>query len=329
MAKEIIWGIIGCGDVTELKSGPAFNKIEGSKLLAVMRRDAAKAKDYAKRHQVPIWTNQADELINNKDINAIYIATPPGTHADYALKAMRAGKPVYVEKPMAASYAQCIEMDKVSKETNQPLFVAYYRRTLPGFLKLKELIEKGEIGKIVYTNIRLIRPALDKEKNSDTFWRLQPEQSGGGIFFDLASHQLDFLDFLFGPVKTIHGIAANRAGYYKVEDTVSASFEFGNGIVGNGLWSFVCSNDANEDILEIVGTEGKLSISCFNVTPVKLFKQGKITEFTYTNPENIQYNLIKQVVETLQGLNTCVSMAESAARTNWAMEEAVKAYYNL
>jgi len=140
--KTLRWGIIGCGDVTELKSGPAFSKVEGSELQVVMRRDLIMVQDYAKRHQVPQWTVNADSLINNKDVDAIYVATPPGVHAEYAIKAMKAGKPVYVEKPMAATYAQCQEMLKVSNETGVPLFVAYYRRTLPGFLKVKELIEQ-------------------------------------------------------------------------------------------------------------------------------------------------------------------------------------------
>src|SRR4051812_958457 len=99
--KKINWGIIGCGDVTELKSGPAFNKVTNSSLIAVMRRNAAKAKDYALRHNVPKWHNDANKLINDLEVNAIYIATPPSSHEAYALAAINAGKPVYVEKPMA------------------------------------------------------------------------------------------------------------------------------------------------------------------------------------------------------------------------------------
>jgi predicted dehydrogenase len=80
--EEIRWGIIGCGDVTEIKSGPAFNKVANSKLVAVMRRDSAKAADYAKRHHVPKWYDDASKLINDPEVNAIYIATPPLQH-DY------------------------------------------------------------------------------------------------------------------------------------------------------------------------------------------------------------------------------------------------------
>ena len=157
--KQINWGIIGCGAVTELKSGPAFNKVEGSKLVAVMRRNGELARDYARRHKVDKWYNQADDLIGDDQVNAVYVATPPSSHALYAIKAMKAGKPVYVEKPMAATHQQCIEMLEVSKDTGIPIFVAYYRRTLPGFLKVKSLIEEGAIGKPLFANMMLVRPA--------------------------------------------------------------------------------------------------------------------------------------------------------------------------
>nr|WP_319398376.1 Gfo/Idh/MocA family oxidoreductase [uncultured Carboxylicivirga sp.] len=319
--KKIHWGIIGCGDVTELKSGPAFSKVDGSDLHMVMRRDLLLVQDYAQRHNVPEWTVNADDLINNKKVNAIYVATPPGVHADYAIKAMKAGKPVYVEKPMAATYQQCKEMIKVSEETGVPLFVAYYRRTLPGFLKVKELIDGGEIGKPLYVNIRLTRPALNIElQGGDSFWRLDKDKAGGGIFFDLASHQLDFMDYLFGPIVEATGLTANRGGYYTVEDTVSASFRFENGVLGNGLWSFVTNDHVDEDMMEIVGVEGKIVFSGFQHHPIILYKSGEEIEYPYLNPENIQYNLIKQVVEQLQGKGQCVSTGITAARTNKIMQ---------
>lgn len=319
--KTIRWGIIGCGDVTELKSGPAFNKVEGSVLQSVMRRNLLLLQDYARRHKVPQWTVNADALINNKDVDAIYIATPPGSHAEYAIKAMMAGKPVYVEKPMAANYQHCLDMVKVSKENAVPLFVAYYRRTLPGFLKVKELVEENAIGKPLYVNMRLTRPANKQEiEGGDNLWRLNKDKAGGGIFYDLASHQLDFLDFLFGPIIEAKGISGNRGGLYSIEDTVSASFKHANGVIGNGLWSFVAGSDAKEDTIEVIGSEGKIVFSAFDHTPIWMYKKGKAYEFPYLNPENIQYNLIKQVVEELQGIGTCVSTGESGARTNKVME---------
>lgn len=328
MAKQINWGIIGCGNVTEKKSGPAFNKVENSQLVAVMRRRSEFARDYAYRHKVARWYNLADELINDPEVNAVYIATPPSSHAEYAIQAMRAGKAVYVEKPMAATLEQCEAMNRVSRETNMPLFVAYYRRTLPGFLKVKELIDEERIGRVLYVNMRLVRPATIYESNRiDPPWRVIPEIAGGGLFFDLASHQLDYLDFLFGPVKSVQGLAVNRGLMYQAEDTVGASFIFNNGVLGNGLWSFVTPEGVEEDVMEIVGTHGRIEFSCFQHTPVYLFEKDKLTEFPNLNPENIQYNLIKQVVESLQGNGACVSTGESAIRTNKIMHQIVSQYY--
>ncbi|MFW5754537.1 MAG: Gfo/Idh/MocA family protein [Marinilabiliaceae bacterium] len=324
MSETINWGIIGCGNVTEHKSGPAFNKVEGSRLVAVMRRDANLAEDYARRHKVPKWYSKGDDLINDKDVNAVYVATPPGYHPEYAIKAMKAGKPVYVEKPMAATYAQCHEMLKVSEETGMPLFVAYYRRTLPGFNKVKTLIEDGSIGKPLAVNIMLVRPASEDEANrQDPPWRVQPGLSGGGIFYDLASHQLDYLDYLFGPVQQVWGQSRNFGGFYEAEDTVVAAMEFENGVLGSGTWSFVSDEASKRDVMEIIGTQGRIEFSTFGHEPVLLFREREFLEFPYINPDNIQYNLISNVVKSIRGEETPVSTGESAARTNLVMEKIV------
>jgi predicted dehydrogenase len=325
---EVNWGIIGCGNVTELKSGPAFNKVEHSRIVAVMRRNAALAEDYAKRHGVPKWYADADQLINDPEVNAIYIATPPNTHASYAIQAMRAGKPVYVEKPMALNYSECQEMNKVSEETGMPLFVAYYRRTLPAFLKVKEIIDNGIIGQPLTVNVRLLKSTPERDLKPETqSWHVNPEIAGAGYFYDLASHQFDYLDFLFGPVIQVHGIAANLAGYYKAEDTVTGTFRFGNGVIGTGSWCFVVAKGNEEDMIEINGTKGKLSFSSFQHGNINLTTPEGTVSFSFQNPENIQHNLIAQVVKTLLGENECVSTGKSAARTSWVLEEIVKEYY--
>jgi predicted dehydrogenase len=326
--QEINWGIIGCGNVTELKSGPAFNKVGHSRLVAVMRRDGKKAGDYAKRHGVPKWYDNADQLINDPDVNAIYIATPPDTHASYAIAAMNAGKPVYVEKPMARNYEECSEMIRVSEKTGMPLFVAYYRRSLPAFLKVKELIEKGKIGKPLTVNIRLHLAYREKDQFPDKqSWHIDPEISGGGHLYDMASHQFDYLDFLFGPITEVHGIAKNLAGLYPAEDTVSAAYTFENGVTGTGSWCFVGSKETEEDLIEISGTEGKLTLSCFQHKDVQWTSTNESKSFSFQNPENISRYLIAQVAGELLGEEKCVSTGISAARTNWVLEEITKEYY--
>ena len=215
--KVINWGFIGCGEVTEKKSGPAFNEVEGSKVVAVMSRNEDKARSYAERHHVRKWYTDAQKLIDDAEVNAVYIATPPSSHATFAIMAMRAGKPVYVEKPLAASYEDCARINRVSKQTGIPCFVAYYRRYLPYFLKVKEIIDNGLIGHIINVQIRFSVPPrdLDYQSHETLPWRLQPDISGGGYFYDLASHQLDMLQDIFGVITRAHGYPANRAHLYE------------------------------------------------------------------------------------------------------------------
>lgn len=323
----INWGIIGCGNVTEVKSGPAFSKVEGSRLLAVMRRDHALAEDYARRHNVPRFYSDAAKLINDQEINAIYIATPPGTHAELAISAIRAGKPVYIEKPMALNYLQCKKIIQAGEKFRIPVFVAYYRRALPGFLKVKELVEKGEVGKVRFINIEIFKSPSEEEIEGKLSWRVDPAISGGGHFFDLASHQLDYMDFLFGPVKKVISLALNQGGLYRAEDFVSATFLFDNKIACTGTWSFSSGLAAGRDIIEIVGEKGLIKFSCFNFEPIVLENNDGRKEFENFRPENVQICLIDQVVKALSGKGEAVSTGISAARTSKVMDDVVKEFY--
>ena len=225
--ENVRWGFIGCGEVTEKKSGPAFNMVDGSKVVAVMSRDEEKVKSYAKRHNIPRWYTDAQELIGDEDVNAIYIATPPSSHATFAIMAMKAGKPVYIEKPMAASYEDCARINRISQETGVPCFVAYYRRYLPYFQKVRQLVDDGEIGNVINIQIRFAQPPRDLDYNSTNLpWRVQPDIAGGGYFYDLAPHQLDLLQDMFGCILEAEGYKSNRGKLYQAEDTISACFKF-------------------------------------------------------------------------------------------------------
>jgi predicted dehydrogenase len=323
----INWGIIGCGKVTEVKSGPAFNKIKGSKLIAVMRRDASLAEDYARRHNVPKFYSKASDLINDSDINAVYIATPPGSHAEYAIEAIKARKPVYIEKPMARNYSECLKINKAAEKYRVPVFVAYYRRALPGFLRVKDMIDNGAIGKVLSVMIQLFKFPSADEKAGKLPWRVEPEISGGGHFFDLASHQLDYLDFLLGPVQSVKSMVVNQAGLYKAEDFVSAEFMFCNNIIGTGIWCFSVSQDSSRDIIEIIGDKGSVKFSAFSYVPIVLTNESGRQEFINEHPENVQYYLIEKIVRSVNGQGASPSTGLTAARTSKVMDEVVKEYY--
>ena len=325
--KIIKWGIIGCGDVTEIKSGPGFQKAKNSQLIAVMRRNPLLAEDYAKRHQVPFWYTDANELINNPEVDAVYIATPPSSHKEYTLLCAKAGKPVYVEKPMALNFEECNEMISACKSNNVPLFVAYYRRSLPRFLKIHELIFKDKvIGTPRHVSCVLYQPLESRYQNPNELpWTVRPEISGGGIFVDLACHTLDFLDFLFGPIVSVKGHASSQQNAYPAEDAVSMSFLFENGIHGTGIWNF--ASYKRFDNCEIVGDKGKISFTTFDDLPIIVEnKYGVVGEISIKNPKHIQQPMIESVIQELLGNDTCKSTAVSGARTSWVMDQVLSEY---
>lgn len=323
----IRWGIIGCGNVTEVKSGPAFNKVKDSSLVAVMRRDSFLAEDYARRHNVPKFYSKASDLINDREIDAVYIATPPSSHAEYAIETIKARKPVYIEKPMAASYSECQKINKAAEKYHVPVFVAYYRRALPGFLLVKNLIEKGSIGNVRFVLLQLFKAPSNDEKAGKLSWRVDPVFAGAGHFYDLASHQLDYLDFLFGPILKVRSIAINQAGLYKAEDYVSAEFMFCNNIAGTGTWSFGASIESGRDTIEIIGDKGSLKFTTFSFEPIVLTNESGREEFINERPEHVQYFLIDKIVKSLHGQGASPSTGNSGARTSKILGEIVREYY--
>jgi predicted dehydrogenase len=324
----ISWGMIGCGSVTEVKSGPAFNKVPGSRLAAVMRRNGSLAEDYARRHNVARFYTDAMDLINDSGVDAVYVATPPSSHKEYAIASIKAGKPVYIEKPMALSYSECMQINEEAEKYGVPVYVAYYRRALPGFLNVREMIEKGSIGKVLHVMIQLFKAPSQDELAGKLPWRVDPQISGGGHFFDLACHQLDYLDYLFGPVQEVRSVVMNKRGIYKAEDFVTAEFVFPDNIVATGTWDFSLSPESNRDIIEIYGDKGFISFSTFSFENIVLINETGQKEFINERPEHVQYFLIDKIVKALEGKGTSPSTGISAIRTSKVMDETVREYYH-
>ena len=307
--QNINWGIIGCGDVTEVKSGPAFNKVPQSTLVAVMRRNAAKAKDYAERHGVSKWYSDASALINDPGVNAIYVATPPLNHEEYTVEALRAGKPVYVEKPMALNASAAERMLKVSQETGGKLTVAHYRRQQPLFLKIKSFLDENVLGDVRFVNLQFFQPHnTNVVAKTEENWRINPAVSGGGLFYDLAPHQLDLLLYFLGEPLTTNGMSLNASQLYTADDTVSGQVLFKNNILFNGAWAFTVSE--KKDLCEIVGTKGSLRFSVFDQQPLVLIKEGKETRFEFDKLQHVQQPMIQKVVEYFLGHSSNPCSAE-------------------
>ena len=321
--KSVKWGFIGCGEVTEKKSGPAFQQIEGSQIVAVMSRNKEKAQSYAERHNIPRFYTDAQSLVADPEVNAVYIATPPSSHATYAIMALRAGKPAYIEKPMAACYEDCLRINRIARLMDIPCFVAYYRRHLPYFQKVRELVNNGCVGRVLTVQIRFSVPPRELDYNStDLPWRLQPDIAGrGGYFYDLAPHQIDLLQQMFGTIIEAEGYGANMAGLYKVEDTINACFRFDSGITGSASWCFVAHESARTDRIAIVGQNGTLTFSVFDYKPITLDNGDGHQEFVVPNPPHVQQQLIQLVVDHLRGNATCDCDNLAATSVNWVMDK--------
>ncbi len=307
------WGIIGCGDVVYRKSGKPFDWEEKSKVLAVMCRNLEAAEKYAKERHVPEFYNDAEKIISHKDIDAIYIATPPSTHMPYAKRAIMEGKPVYIEKPLGMNTGECEEMLALAKEKNVPVFVAFYRRALPKFNEIKQLIDDGEIGDVRFVHIKQYIKAGDGAYE----WRRDPAISGGGLFHDLACHTLDILDFIISPIETVHGFSANQRKMFESDDIVTTSFQFANGVLGTGVW---CSDVAEEeDRVEIIGNKGKLVFSIFE-SDLTIVRGDSVEEKICERAEFIQEHMIHNVISAINGTEKALSTGESALRTVRVMD---------
>jgi predicted dehydrogenase len=320
----IRWGIIGCGDVTEVKSGPGFQKADGSALVAVMRRDGEKARDYARRHGVPRAYDNADALIADPEVDAVYVATPPSSHCDLALRIATAGKPCLVEKPMARNHAECVRMVDAFRDRNLPLWVAYYRRALPRFLTVRDCLGKGEIGRVTSVHVQVTAPLLT---GTEAGWRVDPEASGGGLFFDLASHCFDLLDFLVGEITAVSGLAVNTGGTYAAEDVTAAAFEFQGGTVGTGIWNF--NAPEKTDVMTFIGSEGELRTPIFSDTDVVVTRGVGRRVIEVGNPPHVHQPLIQAIVDEMHGRGRCESTGETGARTSWVLDQCVAGFYGL
>ncbi len=323
----IRWGIIGCGDVCEVKSGPGFQKAEGSELVAVMRRNGALAEDYAKRHKVARAYDKAEDLIADPEVDAIYVATRPGTHLEYGLKVAAAGKPCYMEKPMARSAAECREMIAAFKQARVPLFVGYYRRSLPKYVKLKELIDKGTVGPIKQVSYALMQRPPAVGTAAELPWRWNAEESGGGVFLDMGCHALDLLDHLLGPAQNVKGRAGRIGNIADVEDRVDLTWRTEKGLTGFARFSFT-ERDDPEDEYVFTGTKGRLIAPCFQPGPIVIENlKGERQLLDVPHPPHVHQSLIQTVVDELLGKGKCPSTAETALRTSEVMDTVLADYY--
>ncbi|MBD1260357.1 Gfo/Idh/MocA family oxidoreductase [Maribacter polysiphoniae] len=316
--KNIRWGIIGCGAVTEVKSGPAYQNTEGFEVRAVMRRNKEKAADYAKRHGIAKFYTNADDLIADEEIDAVYIATPPDSHKAYALKVAAAGKPCCIEKPMAPNYSDSLEIHKAFNDKKLPLFIAYYRRSLPRFDKVKEWLNDGKIGEVRQICWQLSKQPNDSDLSGEYNWRTDAKIAPGGYFDDLASHGLDLFVHLLGDISEASGIATNQMGLYTAKDAIMGQWKHESGVLGSGSWNFGCYE--REDKVEIYGSKGKIIFSVFDEAPIILINPNGEEKLEIENPKHIQQFHVANIKNHLLGVKEHPSLGKSGLHASWVMD---------
>jgi predicted dehydrogenase len=265
------------------------------------------------------FTNALD-LIQSEKINAIYIATPPDVREAYAIEAMQLGKPVYLEKPMALNLAACKRLKAVSEKLGVKLSVAHYRRNLPLFMEVKNILEQGDIGAIKEVQITMLKKT-DKAAKDPSNWRVDPSIAGGGYFYDLAPHQIDLVFYFFGKPKSFSGTSTNKAGLYKAEDFVQGTIELENGIVCKGLWDFSINGEEKDEFL-IIGEKGTIRFPVFGLF-IEVESNGQVKTIPFEAPKHNQQNHIQAVVNYFldKGENPC--SAEDAILSMEVMESFV------
>ena len=327
--RTIRWGMIGCGQVAEGKSGPALYRAANSQLAAVADHDPGRAREFAARHGIARWHQDADAIIDASDLDAVYVATPTSSHHEYVLRCAAARKPVLVEKPMAMSVAQCRDMIAACGNARVPLWVAYYRRALPRFVRLRELVHTGAIGEVRMVVVRHFQqiPPADEIGGAFWGWRLDPARSGGGIFFEAVGHTLDILDFVLGPIEAMHALAGNQGRAYAGEDVVTASYRFASGAYMSGAWCFTA--DFDDEYNEIIGTKGRIRFSTFpplrrgggsKPVPMVLTRGDEVETIATDDPPFVHQPLVQTIVDELNGQGRCPSAPESALRTAQVIE---------
>lgn len=317
--RPLRWGVIGCGSVCEIKSVPAYQLTPGFRVDAVMSRQGEKVADYAKRHGIPKWTTCARELIHDPQIDAVYIATPPNSHAGYALQVAGAGKICCVEKPMASNYRDALAIYTAFARRDLPLFVAYYRRSLPRFQKVGAWLDAGSIGEVQHYSWVKHRPASTLDLSGTPQWRTDMHVAPGGYFDDLASHGLDLFAQLFGEIQAARGSVHHLRGLYTAPDSIRGDWVHTSGVRGKGSWNFVAQE--RQDRVHIQGSRGSLSFAVLDEAPLILESGALREQLVLPHPPQVQLFHVGNIKSHLLGQSVHPSLGGSALRTQWAMEQ--------
>lgn len=324
MDNKIRWGFLGCGKVVQKKSGEAFRSVPNSEIAVIMRRNLEAAKECAEHFGAPVWCNNIEELLS-ADIEAVYIATPPGLHYEQAMKCLEAKKAVYLEKPFARNYTEAKALTEAFERAGIPLYVGHYRRALPRFLKIREMLKNNVVGEV--KNIDFYLNRVFSKKEAENSWLYNPVLSGGGKYYDIAPHTVDIINFLFGDITQVKGNAKNLGTGCPLENVVEMSFVTEQGV--NGYARFNCVAEEKSDRMLVTGTNGIMEFSVHGKTDVIVKDiHGNVTEeFDLPDPKAVEEAMVQSVVEDLLGISECESKAKDVLVTYQIIDEVLDEFY--
>lgn len=304
------WLVIGIGDITTKRVIPAIMEEPRSKLCGILTRDPAKAAPYSAK----VFGNLADAL-KDSAINAVYVASPVFLHAGQTIQALRSGRHVLCEKPMAMNYADAQTMVRASVEAGKILGISYYRRTYPKVHRAQQLLAQGAIGKPVMAYVTCHN--WSTPEGGPRGWLADPAQAGGGPLFDIASHRIDLLNFIFGEPQEATGQFSNAVHKTAVEDNATVLVEYKNGV--RGIVDVRWHSRLERDEFRIIGTDGEMDLTPLN-GPGLVYPAGREQLPTHAN---LHYRCVENFVDAVLDDAPLLSSGSSAAWTDWVTEKVV------
>ena len=261
MLKQLKWGLIGCGDISRKRVAPALRDLANCDFVSVNRAQYDQAESFAREFDARKWFRTWEKLLQDSEIEAVYVATPVNLHCEQTVAAAEAGKHVLCEKPMGMNTAECDTMIEACRSNNVKLGVAYYRHHYPVIARIKEVISSGEIGGIVFAQINAFE-YFNPQPGVDRYWFMKKDLAGGGPMFDFGCHRIEVLLNIFGSIAVTEGFVGNLVFEREVDDTATAFFHFDSG--PNAVLNVTHAVYESQDTLDIFGTKGSIHVARLN-----------------------------------------------------------------
>ena len=299
------WLVIGIGDITRRRVLPGILAEPRSRLAGIVTRDPHKAEPYG----APAWQD-LETALAEAEADAVYVATPVFLHAPQTMACLRAGRHVLCEKPMAMNYAEACSMQRAAEEAGRLLGVAYYRRMYPKVNRARELMEAGAIG----------RPFLAEATSHDWFsvgggrdWLADPAKAGGGPLYDIGSHRIDLMNYLFGKPVRASGYVSTLVRDVAVADNATTLVEHASGVrsVVDVRWH----SHVARDEFRIRGTEGEMDLTPLNGPALRY----PVHEEQLPAHENLHFPCIADFVAGALDGAPLRSSGASALETEWVI----------